>query len=203
MTRVIGLLVALSVRSFLSAGTTSIGSVVSQGDLRIDDHPVAISGTIFNGSVIETGTGTLSSADVRLHGNVKLTFSGDSRVTLYSDHLVLLRGEAEVDAPGSFRTEVTGLTVSTSDSHTSGTILLGRDGVVNVSALTGSFRVAKAGGLVLAQVTSQKPLALSPAAGGEWRVGNGPEGDFGRDHFRCYVDDDDRDCRHHHHHASK
>ena len=194
------IIMVLSISSFLSAGTASIGSVISYGDLQIDNHPVRTSGTIFDGSVIETGSSAISSVDVRLNGNVRLTLHSGSRGTLYSDHLVLFHGEAELDAPPSFRTEVTGLTISSSEPRTSGLISIGRDGVVNVSVQAGGFRVSKDSGLFLAQVSSQKPLALSPAASGEWRVGNGWGEGFDGDHDHCYHDDDDRDCDHHHHH---
>ncbi len=200
MKRTAAIMMVLSISSILSAGTTSIGSVISYGDLQIDNHPVRTSGTIFDGSVIETGSSAISSVDVRLNGNARLTLHSDSRGTIYRDHLVLLRGEAELDAPPSFRTEVTGLTISSSEPRTSGLISIGRDGVVNVSVQAGSFRVSKDSGLFLAQVSSQKALALSPAASGEWRVGNGWGEGFEGDHDHCYHDDDDRDCDHHHHH---
>jgi hypothetical protein len=137
---------------------------------------------------------------VRLDGNVRLTLFGDSSGTLFRDHFVLLRGEVEVAVTAPFRTEVTGLIVSASEPHTTGLISIEQDGVVNVSAQAGSFQVAKTGGSLLARVSPQKPLALSRTSDGEWRAGNGSNGDFGRDHHHCYVEDDDRDCDHHHHH---
>ncbi len=205
MKKVIALMVVFSVSSFLSAGTASIGSVISQGDLQIDNHPVRTSGTIFDGSLVETGNGVISSANVRLNNNVRVTLYSDSRGTLYHDHLVLLHGVAQVAATASFRTEVTGLSISSSEPRSNGLISIGRDGVVTVSAQTGDFRVSKNGGPFLTQVSSQKPLAFSPSAGGEWRVGDGRVEGLDRGHHNCYLgDDDDRDCDyHHHHHPSK
>ncbi len=200
MKRAIAIMVVFSVSSSLQAGTASIGSVISQGDLQIDSNPVRTSGTVFDGSVVETGHGAISSADVRLNNNIRLTLHSDSRGALYRDHFVLLHGEAEMAATCSFRTEVTGLAISPAEPRASGLISIGQSGVVTVSVQAGSFRVSKDSGLFLAQVNSQKPLALFPGAGGEWRVGDGRVEDSDRGRHNCYGDDDDRDCDHHHHH---
>jgi hypothetical protein len=198
----------LAICLHLSAATTTIGSVVSQGDLRIDSRTVKESGTVFDGSLIETGHGAVSSAAVRLNGNSTLTLYADSRGTFYGDHLILIQGEAKVAAASPFRTEVTGLKVLAAEPYTTGLISVGLDGKVNIEAETGSFSVAKDDGQFLARVTSREPLALYRQANGEWQAGYGSRGEFGRDDRRCYLDDrddhDDRECdRHHHRHPSK
>jgi len=196
--------IILAISSQVSAGTASIGSVISQGDLRIDNHSVSISGTVFDGSLIETGHGAISSANVRLDGNYKVTLYGDSRGAFYRDRLTLFYGEVKVAASERFRTEVTGLIIVATEPDTTGYISVGRDGVVNISAEAGSFRVAKDGGQFVAQVNAREPMAFHPQANGSWRQGAGSEENFGGDYPRCYVDDDDRDCdRRHHRHRSK
>jgi hypothetical protein len=205
LTRAVTFAVLLSASVVLSAGTAPIGSVVSQGDLQIDNYPAQSGATIFDGSVVETGNGSISSADVRRGGNIRLTLRSDSRGTFYRDHLVLLHGGVEVAATDSFRTEASALTISSSSPHADGLVSVGRDGTVIVSAQEGAFRVGKEAGPELARVSSQKPLSFSPTAGGEWRAGEGGPQDSYRDHWNCYAfHDDDRDCdRHHHRHPSK
>jgi hypothetical protein len=205
MKRLALVLPAIFLMSELSAGTLSIGSVVSHGDLRIDHRPITVSGTVFPGSEVETGSGVSSSADVRLDSGARLTLYDESRGIFYRDHFVLLRGDVSMLTSSSFSTEAHGLTISPVKQPTTGRISIGRDGVVNVSAETGSFRVAKDGGIVLALVTSQEPLSFSPASAGQWQTARGVNEISLRDPYRCYVDAaDDRDCEHHHHlHPSK
>jgi hypothetical protein len=196
--------VIMCVSSYLEAGTLSIGTAVTQGDLRIDNYPVKVSGTIFDGSEIETGVSTQSTASVRLGNDIKIALYSNSSGTFYRDHLVLLRGEVDLIASPSFRTEVAGLVITASSPGSSGFISIGPGGAVNVLAGTGNLRVVKDGGSFLAQVSPNKPLAFSQAGDGGWRIGSPAPKDF-RDNHRCYVDGDDdrddRDCggRHHRH----
>jgi hypothetical protein len=201
MKRVATIATVCIVNSFLSAATGSIGSAISHGDLRIDNYPVKVSGTIFDGSDVETGMGSISSADVRLNGNSTLTLYSDSRGQFYRDRFVLLRGQVEVAAPSAFHTEATGLVISANEPQTNGLISLGTDGVVHVSAQAGAFRVDNSSGSVLARVSAQNPLSFARQEDGTWQTRSGSNWDFDRDRDRCYVGDrDDRDCDHHHHH---
>src|SRR5271166_248756 len=98
--------VMLCVGSCLAARTVAIGSVVAQGELQIDGHPVQGSGTVFDGTMVETGSESQSSADLRLSNGIRITLHNNSSGTLYRDHIVLVRGEADMAAPDSFRVEV-------------------------------------------------------------------------------------------------
>jgi len=203
---IIAIMAAFSVGSCLAAGTASIGSVVSKDDLWIDHYRVQTSGTIFNGSEVQTGTNAQSIAEVRMGSGAKMTFYGDSRGTLYRDHLVLLRGAVELAASPSFRVEVTGLAVSASEPHSSGTVSIGADGAVEVSARTGNLHVVKYGGSPLAEVGPQEPLAFFHTNKTGWRIGTASPETF-RESHHCYgdsgKDNDDRDCGDHHRHRSR
>ena len=64
---------ALCVSSYALAVTPSIGSVTARGETKIDNQQVAGSGTVFDGSVVETGQSIASAADLRLANNVEIT----------------------------------------------------------------------------------------------------------------------------------
>ena len=206
MTRIFLLVtVALSASFGIGAESPTIGSVVSHGDLAIDNHPAQVSGTVFDGSLVETGHGEQSTADVRLANGAKLTLYGDSRGSLYRDHLVLLSGQVQMAGSTSFRTEVSGLVIASAAAGSRGVVSVGPRGSINVFVETGAFRVTKDGGDFLTQIGPNKQIAFSHSDDGKWWSGGDVGSDFDRDHHHCYVDaDDDRDCeRHHHHHPSK
>lgn len=191
--------------SRLFAATQSVGSVVAEGDLWIDNRPVTVSGTVFDGSMLQTGRGPVASADVRFGDDSRLTLRGDTRGTFYRGRLVLHQGEVEVAAPATFRTEVSGLAIHAAEPHSAGIISVRPDGTVDIAAESGSFQVADGAGHLVAEVNAHEPAALYPRAGGGWLVNRGSaKGTRDADH-RCYVDDDDdRDCdRRHHHHRSR
>jgi hypothetical protein len=194
---------ALSMSLGITAESLSIGSVISQGDLKIDNHSAQVSGTIFDGSVVETGHGERSSADVRLANGAKLTLYGDSRGALYRDHFVLLSGQVQLAASTSFRTEVSGLVIASTGAGSRGVVSVGPNGSINVFVETGAFQVTKNGGDFLTQIGPNKQMAFSRSEDGRWRLDGDAGHDFDgdRDHHHCYVDaGDDRDCEHHHHH---
>lgn len=201
----------LCANSYLVAGTISIGSVASQGELQVDNYPINVTGTVFEGSQIETGSSAQSDAEVRLANGVKLTLYRDSRGTLYRDHFVLQRGAVDVAGSSAFHTEISGLVITPSASHGRGLISLGSEGAVDVLTRAGDLEVTRNGGEVLALVHSQKSLAFARSDDGSWRTGNTSPDDFRDSHHHCYVDGDgdndrdDRDCggHHHHHHPSR
>lgn len=200
--------VLLCVSSSLQAGTAPIGSAVTQGDMQIDHYAVKTTGTIFDGSVIQTGASVQSHADVRLGSDAKVSLHNASSGTMYRDHFVLLSGAADLSASPAFHMEVNGLVVRSSDLHSDALISIGPDGTVNVQAHEGSLQVAKDGGTLLTQVSPEQPLTFRHADNGGWQFG-GSSPWFDRDHH-CYVDGGDydrdgHDCggHHHHHHPSK
>ena len=99
---------AMETVSVGAAESISIGTVSARGDFRVDSHVVRGNATLFNGSVIETGSAT---ADLRMGKGAAITMSANSRGTLYSDRLVLQQGESELTAPPAFQLEVQGLRV--------------------------------------------------------------------------------------------
>jgi hypothetical protein len=196
----------LCAASCLTAGTDSIGSVVAQGDLRIDGHPVQGSGTIFDGTIFETGSEPNSTADLRLNNGTKITLHSDSSGALYRDHFVLIRGAAETTAIGPFRVEVNGLVIQPSERRASEMVAILSGGAISVLAQTGQLQIAANRGQLVTQLGPQQMQAFTQNGNGGWRVGepswryagNGEHGgDGGGD------SGDDWDHRHPHHHHSR
>src|SRR5579863_5215792 len=94
---------ALCVGSYAMAASPSIGSVTSRGELKIDNYAVNGSGTVFDGSVIETGQSAMSIADLRLGNDAVVSLSVDSRGTLHRNSFELQRGMVELSSTSSFR----------------------------------------------------------------------------------------------------
>ncbi len=200
MLRKLLVIVAIScVSSCVKAGTTSIGSVVAQGQLRIDGHPIQGSGTVFDGTRVETGSESQSTADLRLSNGTKITLHNNSCGTLYGDHFVLVRGEAEMTATGSFRAEVSGLLIQPSEPRTSELISIGPGGDVRVLARTGQLQIVGDHGQVLAQMHTQEPRSFIRTGDRDWQIGEADSRGFGDGGGDGGGDDHDHHHRHHHH----
>jgi hypothetical protein len=148
--------------SVAAAESVTIGTVSARGDFRVDSHLIRGNATLFNGSVVETGTAT---ADLRISKGAAVTLSPKSRGTLYSDRLVLQQGESEVTAPETFQLEVEGLHVTASGPNSQGVVSLKPGNTVQVSALSGAFNVTNDHGLALANVSPGRAITFAFQAG--------------------------------------
>ena len=70
-----------------------IGTATATGAFRLNGDTVMANGTLTEGAVLETGRGYSS---VRLTGGARLSLSADSRGKLYSDRIILEKGEARL-----------------------------------------------------------------------------------------------------------
>jgi len=141
-----------------AAEGVSIGTVSARGDFRVDSHVVRGNATLFNGSVIETGSAT---ADLLMGKGAAITMSTNSRGTLYSDRLVLQQGESELTAPQAFQLEVEGLRVAANGPQSQGVVSLKPGNTVQVSALSGTFNVTNDHGLALASVSPGRAMTFA------------------------------------------
>jgi hypothetical protein len=154
---------ALCVSSYALGVTPSIGSVTARGDTRVDNYEVRGSGTVFNGSVVETGQSISSGADLRLAGNAEITLLRDSRGTLYRDHLTLQRGTAQLGSTDSFRVQANGLTVVPAEAHSSGIVSIDPANSVTVETKNGTLEIRDSSGTSVARVRPGRPLRFSSA----------------------------------------
>jgi hypothetical protein len=160
-----GLLAALSVGVCAMAASTSIGSVTSRGELKIDNFVVNGSGTVFDGSVVETGLTATSIADLRLGSDAVISLSVDTRGTLHRDRFELQRGMVEVSSTRSFRVAVDGLNVAALQAHSSGFVSIESGNTVRVAARTGDLDVKDAAGRSIALVHPGHSLSFSALDG--------------------------------------
>lgn len=189
----------LSATSYLGAKTAPIGSVVAHGDLRLDGFAVKGSGTAFDGTLVETGSGSQSDADLLLSNGTRINLHSDSRVTLYRDHLVLDRGEAVMTAPAPFQVEVKGLLVRTTGPTAGERIALDGGGGVGVVAQTGQLEVIGSRGEVLSLVGPQKSEFFARDRDGRWSATDAPFPVFNDDHGADHGNGNGNGHHHHHH----
>jgi len=163
---------AVETVSAAAAGSISIGTASARGDFRVDSHLVRGNATLFNGSILETGTAT---ADLRMDKGATITMSTNSRGTLYSDHLVLQQGESELTAPEAFHLDVEGLRVAANGPKSEGIVSLKAGNTVQVSALTGAFSVTNDQGLALVTISPGRAMtfAFQTGSSGDAFMGTG------------------------------
>jgi hypothetical protein len=154
---------ALCVSSYALAVTPSpsIGSLTARGETRIDNQQVQGSGTVFDGSVIETGQSISSSADLHISNNVKITLLRDSRGTLYHDHFMLQRGGAQLGSTDSFPVQAIGVVVVPTEAHSSGVVSIDPANSVTVDAKNGTLEIRDSSGASVALVRPGHPLTFS------------------------------------------
>ena len=143
------------------AGTPVIGTVTASGAFRLNGDTVMANGTLTEGAVLESGHGNSS---VRLTGGARLSLSADSRGKLYSDRIILEKGETRLENGVGFHLEALGLTIRPDQGISTGRIGLLPSHRVLVAALTGSFRVLNARGVLVANVAAGSALAFEPQA---------------------------------------
>jgi hypothetical protein len=150
---------ALCLSSFAMAASPSIGTVTARGFTFVDSYRVQGSGTVFDGSVVETGYSALSSADLRLaKDGAVVTLDLNSRGTVYRDHFELQRGAVSV---GSFRVLANGLVIAPSEAGSKGKVSIDQAKSVIVEVESGAFEILNPAGTAVAEVRKGQPLAFS------------------------------------------
>jgi len=139
---------------------------MASGAFRLNGDTVLANGTLTEGALLETGRGNSS---VRLTGGARLSFSADSRGKLYSDRIILEKGETRLigihgENGVEFHLEALGLTIRPDRGMATGRIGLLASNRVLVEALTGGFRVLNARGVLVANVAAGSALAFEPQA---------------------------------------
>lgn len=137
----------------------AIGTATSGGSFRLNGDTVVANGTLTDGAILETyKAGSL----VRLTRGVRFVLAADSRATLYSDRLVLAKGEARLENGSGFHLEALGLTIRPDAADSTGRIGLLSAARLRVDVLTGSFQVLNSQGASVANVAAGTALAFEP-----------------------------------------
>jgi hypothetical protein len=156
--------------SIAMAAPPSIGVAVTQGSFRVDNSTVAGNATLLEGTTVETQR-TVGS--IELAQGARLALSADSKARVYGDHTVLEKGSARFEKPLSYRLEARGLTIQPDNGIASARVAVSGAKAIEVAALTGSFRVLNANGVLVASLAPGTALELEQqgASNGEpWKL---------------------------------
>jgi len=145
------------------AATPVIGVVNAKSGFRLDDSSVKGNGTLFEGTVVETGR---TGGDVQMVGGTNLQLAAESRGKIYRDRLVLEKGSGEVRNATSFGVEARSLRVIADDKSSVGRVLVTEGNKIQVAALHGGFRVTNANGIMIAALRAGSALEFELPQGG-------------------------------------
>jgi hypothetical protein len=148
------------------AASRPIGIITASGHFTLDRSEVWGNATLFSGEKVETGT---ASSQATLRNGVTIQLASASSANVSENRLMLWKGIGQVAAPESYEIEAGGLAIRSASG--TGRLRVGwsAGGEIEVSALTGSARVATVGtGVVLASIPAGRRMnfAMQAAAGG-------------------------------------
>lgn len=144
-----------------SGGVPVIGTVVAKGAFRLDNATVTGNATLFEGATIETRS---AGSRMELSSGARISLGTESKARFYGDHMILERGEGQLQKAAGFRFEARGLTIQPETGNASARVALAGGARVELAALTGSFRVLNERGVLVANVGAGRALVLEPQA---------------------------------------
>jgi hypothetical protein len=138
------------------AAAPAIGIVTASGHFTLDRSQVWGNATVFEGSIVETGS---ASSEVALRSGAKLQLGKDSRAQILLSRVVMEKGIGQLSAPESFEMDAANLRI-----HTDGRMRVNIGNSVQVASLTGTTRVSSAAGMLLASIPEGRTMSFSPQA---------------------------------------
>lgn len=141
------------------AAAPAIGTVVAKGTFRLDRATVTGNATLFEGTTVETAA---AGARMELSSGAKVSLSIESRAKFYGDHMVLERGQGELEKAATVRFEAQGLTFQPETGNASARVALTGGARVELAVLGGSFRVLNAKGTLVANAGAGRSLEFEP-----------------------------------------
>jgi hypothetical protein len=145
------------------AASPVIGMVVAKGSFQVDRATVVGNATLFEGAVVETRA---ASSSTELSTGAKVSLASESKGTFFGDHMILERGEGQLEKAAGFRLEARGLTIRPETGNASARVALAGGALVRVSALAGSFRVLNSKGVLVANLPAGKAMSFEPQTPG-------------------------------------
>jgi hypothetical protein len=128
------------------AASPAIGIVTASGHFTLDRSQVWGNATIFEGSIVETGS---ASSEVALRSGAKLQLAKDSRARILSNRVVMEKGVGLLSAPESFEVSAANMRIHTG---------------VEIASLSGITRVSSASGMLLAAIPAGHAMNFTPQA---------------------------------------
>ncbi|HVO96444.1 MAG TPA: hypothetical protein VMT15_00165 [Bryobacteraceae bacterium] len=154
-----GLMPLILVLGAARAAVPVIGTVAARGSFVLDRATVTGNATLFEGATVETKA---ASSRMDLASGAKVLLAAESRARLYSDHLVLERGEGQWEKAATYHFEARGLTIQPETGNASARVALAGGARVELAVFSGSFRVLNAKGMLVANAAAGRSLELEP-----------------------------------------
>jgi hypothetical protein len=145
------------------AAAPVIGVATARGSFRLDNAAVTGNGTVFEGSVIETGR---ASGELQLSSGTTMQLGLETRGQVYRDRLVLQKGISEIRNAGSFGVEASTLRIVAEDKGSVGRVEIMDVNKIQVAALRGNFRVTNASGIMIAALSAGRALEFETKGAG-------------------------------------
>jgi hypothetical protein len=150
------LFLSVFISAVATAASPAIGIVTASGHFTLDQSQVWGNATVFEGSVVETGS---ASSEVALRNGAKLQLAKDSRARILADRVVIEKGIGQISAPESFEVNAANLRI-----HSTGRLRVNMGQTVEIASLAGSARVSSASGMLLAAIPAGRTMGFSPQA---------------------------------------
>ncbi len=145
----------------LAASSSSIGTVRSTGEFRLDGAAIRGNSTLFEGNIVETAG---ARSVVQLSGT-QFTLLPASRAKVYRDHTVLERGSGLITGAQNHVVEAVTLRIAPAAANAVLQIDVNGPGRVAVTARNGSAEVRNASGVLVASLRTGVALAFEPQTG--------------------------------------
>ncbi len=145
------------------AAPPAIGIATARGSFRVDNSPVQGNATLFEGTTVET-LAVSSSLWLKAGGQVEV--GAASRSQIFTDRMILEKGEGKMEYAPSYRLEAQSLRILPDSEGAGARVVVREPGRVSVTALTGQVRVTTSDGLLLARLEPGRSLEFQPQAGG-------------------------------------
>ncbi len=143
------------------AANQSIGVAVANGAFQVDQSNVYGNATLFDGTLIETGT---ASSDLTLNNGTRVRLGTGSQARIHPDRIVLERGEAEIVSGSGCSIEALGFRATPESAGSRVVVTYSGSGHIQVAALAGSARISGSDGALVAQVPAGTALDVEPHA---------------------------------------
>ena len=161
--RTASILILTGAISWLSAAGGAIGMVAADGSFHLDQARVTGTGTLFEGSRIETLT---APSELRLNQGAQFRMGAATRASVYERKLVLESGSGQLEASPGYEVEAGTLRVAVEQPGTIARIGVRDARHLTVGAFRGAVLVTNATGLLVAKVEAGTSLDFEPQAAG-------------------------------------
>ncbi|MGC4051905.1 MAG: hypothetical protein QM757_21395 [Paludibaculum sp.] len=144
------------------AASPAIGVAVTKGSFQMDSAGVAGTGTIFDGSMVETGK---ASSELKLQSGVRMTLDSGTRGQIYEKYLVLEKGTGQLTNAANYVVKARSLQIEPSSSGSAKITVSRDDNRVLVAALGSGVRVRNMQGILVADVPAGRALSFEQQGG--------------------------------------